>query len=255
MFTLSMQIESSEPPPAVMIMTTAPEPQTPTHGSEPSDADCVARARGGDYDAFETLVKRYDRRLYNLAMGIVRQPQDAEEVVQNAFLAVLEHLDGFRGEAAFSTWLVRIATHAALKVLRKRRGLDVVSLDAATDPGEDGAIPHPEYIADWRENPAQNAERGELRARLATAIDHLSEGHRLVFLLRDVEGLSVKETAEVLSLSVPNVKVRLLRARLALREELTRVFGDPARRVAPHEHGSHGPHRSGDAEGGAHHEV
>ncbi|NJL26974.1 MAG: sigma-70 family RNA polymerase sigma factor [Thermoanaerobaculia bacterium] len=236
-------------------MATAPQHQTPAPRPELTDADLVERARGGDYDAFETLVKRHDRRLYNLAMGIVRQPQDAEEVVQNAFLAALEHLGGFRGEAAFSTWLVRIATHAALKVLRKRRGLDVVSLDAATDPDDEGAIAHPEYIADWRENPAQNAERSELRAQLTHAIDQLSEGHRLVFLLRDVEGLSVKETAEVLSLSVPNVKVRLLRARLALREELTRAFGDPSRRVAPHDHGSHDLHRQGDAEGGSRHAM
>jgi len=201
-----------------------------------SDPELVARAKAGDYEAFETLVKRHDRRLYGLAMGILRNPQDAEEVVQNALLSALENLEGFRGEAAFGTWIVRIATHAALKVLRKRRGLVTVSLEAATEPGEDGEIPHPEYIADWRGDPAGDAERSEVREHLERAVGELTEGQRAVFLLRDVEGFSVRETAEALGISQSNVKVRLLRARLKLREVLTRVFGDPTRVFEPHDH-------------------
>ena len=134
---------------------------------------------------------------------------------------------------------MRIATHAALKVIRKRKGLDTVSLEEATEPGEDyESIPHPEYIADWRQSPEQLVHKHETRRLLDEALGKLDEKHRLVFLLRDVEGLSVKETAEALGLSVANTKVRLLRARLQLREELTRTLGDPRRRVqrAGHEH-------------------
>jgi RNA polymerase sigma-70 factor (ECF subfamily) len=149
----------------------------------------------------------------------------------------LEHLKGFRGEASFSTWLLRIATHAALKIIRKRNGLETISLDDATTAREeDGAIPHPEYIADWRQSPAELVHLAEVRQLLDDALAELDEKHRLVFLLRDVEGLSIKETAETLGLSEANTKVRLLRARLQLRERLTRTLGDPARAIAPHSH-------------------
>jgi RNA polymerase sigma-70 factor (ECF subfamily) len=165
---------------------------------------------------------------------MLRQEQDAEDVTQQTFLSALEHLNGFRGEASFSTWLLRIATHAALKVIRKRRGLDVVSLEEVTEPSERSeAIPHPEFIADWRQSPEQLVQRRETQRLLEEALDRLEEKHRLVFLLRDVEGLSIKETAETLGLSEANTKVRLLRARLQLREQLTRTLGDPATQLAP----------------------
>jgi RNA polymerase sigma-70 factor (ECF subfamily) len=168
---------------------------------------------------------------------MLHNEQDAEDVTQQTFLSALENLAGFREEARFSTWLLRIATHAALKVLRKRRGLDVVSLDEATQPDPDtDHIPHPEYIADWRESPERLVQNRETRRLIEEALAELDEKHRLVFLLRDVQGLSVRETAEVLGITEVNVKVRLLRARLQLRERLTRAFGDPARRLAPHAH-------------------
>jgi len=196
------------------------------------DAELVQRAKAGDPEAFETLTSRYERQVYTLAFRIVRQEQDAEDVTQQTFLSVLEHLAGFREEASFATWLFRIATHAALKIIRKRKGLDTVSLEEATEPRDDGdTIPHPEYIADWRQSPEELVRRNETRRLLEEALDELDEKHRLVFLLRDVEGLSVKETAEALGLSEANVKVRLLRARLQLREHLTRVLGDPERRI------------------------
>jgi len=197
------------------------------------DAQLVQRAKAGDLDAFETLTTRYERRVYTLAFRIVRQEQDAEDVTQQTFLSLLEHLAGFREEASFSTWLFRIATHAALKVLRKRRGLDTVSLEEATEPqaGHD-TVPHPEFIADWRQSPEELVHRNETRRLLEEALDELDEKHRLVFLLRDVEGFSIKETADTLGVSESNVKVRLLRARLQLREKLTRLFGDADRRVA-----------------------
>lgn len=188
--------------------------------------------------AFEELTNRHERQIYTLALRITQNPHDAEDVTQQTFLSALENLDGFREESSFATWLHRIATHAALKILRKRRGLEVVSLDAATDPrDEDGAIPHPEFIADWRQSPEQLAQQNETRRLLDEALNELDEKHRLVFLLRDVEGMSVRETAEALGLSEANVKVRLLRARLQLRERLTRVLGDANRRIEPaHNH-------------------
>jgi RNA polymerase sigma-70 factor (ECF subfamily) len=124
------------------------------------------------------------------------------------------------------------ATHAAIKILRKRRGLDFVSLEENTEPQAEGeAIPHPEFIADWRESQEKLVTRRETLELIDQALEQLEEKHRLIFLLRDVEGLSIDETAQVLGISEANVKVRLLRARLQLREILTRSFGDPERRV------------------------
>jgi RNA polymerase sigma-70 factor (ECF subfamily) len=207
---------------------------------EPADAELVGRAQGGDLAAFEGLVSRHEGRVYTLALRMLRHEQDAEDVTQQAFLSALEHLKTFRGESSFSTWLLRIAAHAALKVIRKRKGLETVSLEAATEENEDyGTVPHPEYIADWRQGPEALVERNELQRLLDEALGQLDAKHRMVFLLRDVEGLSVRETAEALGLSEGNTKVRLLRARLQLREILTRTLGDPATRVVRsqnHEH-------------------
>src|ERR1039458_9381903 len=204
-----------------------------------SDTDLVTRAKAGELDAFEALTNRYEQRVYSLALRMLRQEQDAEDVTQQTFLSAVENLDGFRGEASFATWLLRIATHAALKVIRKKRGLNTVSLEEATEEADSyGTIPHPEYIADWRQSPEQLVQKNEIQRLLDDALAKLDEKHRLVFLLRDVEGLSVKETAEALGLSEANTKVRLLRARLQLREQLTQTLGDPDRRVArtPHDH-------------------
>jgi len=202
-----------------------------------SDIELVRRAKAGDLDDFEELVGRHERQVYTLALRIVQNPHDAEDVTQQAILSALENLAGFREEARFATWLYRIATHAALKIIRKRQGLHTVSLEEATEP-RDGTdeIPHPEFIADWRQSPEELVERNETRRLLDEALAQLDEKHRLVFLLRDVEGLSVKETADALGLSEANVKVRLLRARLQLRERLTRYFGDESRPVVRSHH-------------------
>ena len=210
------------------------------NGDTTPDAQLVARARAGDLNAFESLTTRYEPRVYSLALRMLRHEQDAEDITQQTFLSALEHLNGFRGEASFATWLLRIASHAALKIIRKRKGLDTVSLEEATEGTDHSdAVPHPEYIADWRQSPGQLVERNEIRRLLDEALGQLDDKHRLVFLLRDVEGLSVKETAETLGLSEANTKVRLLRARLQLRELLTRELGDPAQRLAPAPHHSH----------------
>ena len=207
--------------------------------SEIDDKELVARAKAGELDAFEALANRYEQRVYSLALRMLRQEQDAEDVTQQTFLSALEGLGGFRGDASFATWLLRIASHAALKVIRKRNGLDTVSLEEATEETDSyDTIPHPEYIADWRQSPTELVRKHEIQRLLDEALGTLDEKHRLVFLLRDVEGLSVKETAEALGLSEANTKVRLLRARLQLREQLTRTLGDPDRRAArtPHDH-------------------
>lgn len=205
--------------------------QSEIHSSIP-DSELVRRAKAGELDAFETLANRYERKVYTLALRMLRNEHDAEDVTQETFLSALEHLAGFREEASFSTWLLRIASHAALKVIRKRRGLTTVSLEEATDPQANGEpIPHPEFIADWRGSPEQLVHSREVQRLLEDALAELDEKHRLVFLLRDVEGLSVAETAAALELSEANVKVRLLRARLQLRELLTRKLGEPARQI------------------------
>ncbi len=203
------------------------------------EIELVRQAQTGDLSAFEALTNHYEQRVYSLALRMLRQEQDAEDVTQQTFLSALEHLPGFRGKAAFSTWLLRIAAHAALKVIRKRKGLNTVSLEEATEGSPDSdSVPHPEYIADWRQTPDELAHRHEIQRLLDEGLAQLDEKHRLVFLLRDVEGLSIKETAEALGLTEANTKVRLLRARLQLRELLTRTLGDPDRRVArgTHDH-------------------
>ena len=214
-------------------VTCVTQPQTSAfEASRHEDFHLVQIAKEGDLEAFEALTTRYERKIYSLALRLLRQQQDAEDVTQQTLLSALENLKGFRGDASVSTWLLRIATHAALKVIRKRKGLELVSLDAAAEArDENGPVPHPEYIADWRQSPEELVQKNEINHLLDEALAQLDEKHRLVFLLRDMEGFSVKETAAALGLTEANTKVRLLRARLQLRELLTRSLGDPARRV------------------------
>lgn len=203
------------------------------------DEALVRAARAGELSAFEELVNRHERRIYTLALRITGSVEEAQDVTQQAFLNAMEHLDTFRGSAAFGTWITRIAANVALKVLRKRRGLPTESLDAATSPDDEGRIAHPEYIAEWRDTPDRLADLHETRVLIDAAVNALDEKSRAVFLLRDAEGLSVRETARALGMTEANVKVRLMRARLVLRERLTRSLGDPARRLEPgHRHDS-----------------
>jgi len=181
-------------------------------------------------------VHKYERKVYTLAMRIVQRPEDAEEVVQETFLAVLEHLIGFREESLFRTWLVHIATNKSLKVLARRRSHPTWALDGGADRADDDPLPHPNFVAQWRDDPIHLAQDREAMQLINEALATLDEKHRTVFVLRDIEGFSTAETAQLLGLSISNVKVRLLRARLALRERLTAALGDPERRVeaAPH---------------------
>ena len=202
------------------------------------DGELVQRAQAGELAAFEELAFRHEEKVYSLAMRMLRHEQDAEDATQQAFLSAMENLQGFRGDSSFSTWICRIAVHGALKIIRKRKGQSTISLDESIEK-EDGyeSVPHPEYIADWRESPEELVHRNEIQGLLGEALARLDEKHRMVFLLRDVEGFSVRETAELLGLTETNVKVRLLRARLQLRELLTRTLGDPSTRLMrQHDH-------------------
>ena len=171
--------------------------------------------------AFETLVRKYDRQIFRIAQHITQNREDAQDVVQDAFLKAYEKLDQFQGNSKFYTWLVRIAVNESLMRLRKRRTGKMVSIDEDVET-EEGSVPRD--LADWSPNPEQNYTQTELAEILRKTIQGLPLGFRVVFQLRDVEGMSTEETAETLGLSVPAVKSRLLRARLQLRERLSRYF-------------------------------
>jgi len=205
----------------------------------PDDAALAARARAGDYDAFEALVTRHERAVYSIALRIVRRPEEAEDVVQNVFLSALRALSALRDDEAFAGWLRRIAVNTALKALRRLRRHRALPLDVPS-ADSDEEMPRPEAVGPWQDEPYQLMERKDLRRLLDEALATINEKHRLVFLLRDVEGLSIQETAEALGISPANVKVRLLRARLALREKLAVHFGGDARR-ARHDHAGRAP--------------
>jgi RNA polymerase sigma-70 factor, ECF subfamily len=186
-----------------------------------SDEELVESAKQGDPDAFPQLVKKYSRRILRVGRNITNNDEDAEDVLQETFLKAYTHLDGFQGNSKFYTWLVRIAMNEALMKLRKRKGDKVVSLDEQLDTGEDTVT---REVAVWEGNPEDRYSQDEIRGILDKSIASLPEAFRTVFTLRDVEEMSTEETAEVLNLSIPAVKSRLLRARLQLREKLTRQF-------------------------------
>jgi RNA polymerase sigma-70 factor (ECF subfamily) len=181
----------------------------------------VEAARSGDIGAFESLVRRYDRNVFRIAQHITQNREDAEDVVQDAFLKAYQNLGQFQGQSKFYTWLVRIAVNEALMRLRRRRPERMVSIDEDVKTEEDSM---PREIADWSPNPEQLYTQSELKDILGKTIQGLPPSFRTVFVLRDVEGLSTEETASALELSVPAVKSRLLRARLQLRERLNKYF-------------------------------
>ena len=188
----------------------------------------VTQAREGDTTAFGELVRRYEGKIFRLAQHVTQNREDAEDVLQETFMKAYEHLEQFKGDSKFYTWIVRIAVNQALMKLRRRKTDKSVSLDETIDTGEDTVV---REIAAWGENPEQQLSREELGGILDSAIEGLEPLYRSVFVLRDIEELSTEETAEALGLSVPAVKSRLLRARLQLREKLTRFFkrkGDDA---------------------------
>lgn len=200
-------------------------PEGDLSASEPveihPDVALVERAKAGDQAAFETLVKQYERQIFRTALHITQNREDAEDITQDVFVKAFTKLDQFQGNSKFSTWLVRIAVNESLMRLRKRKTSKTVSMDQDVETGE-GSIPRD--FAEWRPNPEQNYNQAELAEILRKTIAGLPPGFRTVFTLRDIENLSTEETAEALGLSVPAVKSRLLRARLQLRERLSRYF-------------------------------
>src|SRR2546422_9461890 len=180
----------------------------------------VAAARAGDLGAFEELVNRYERKIFRLAMNITGNREDAEDVMQEAFLKSYAHLKEFQGDSRFYTWLVRIAVNESLMRLRKRKP-NQISLDEPVGTDDDIM---PREVEDWGPSPEQRYAQTELQQILNKAIENLDPAYRTVFVLRDVEELSTEEAAALLGISVPAVKSRLLRARLKMRERLQRYF-------------------------------
>jgi len=181
----------------------------------------VHASKSGDVTAFEELVKRYDRKLLRIAQNLMHNREDAEEVVQESFLKAFLHLDQFREDAKFSTWLIRIAMNQSLMMLRRARSARAVSID--TDhQSEESSLPID--VADWAPNPEQLYRAAELQEILRNELKQLHPRLRVVFVLRDIEGLSLQQTAEALHLSVAAVKARSWRGRLQLREHLSKYF-------------------------------
>lgn len=190
-----------------------------------NDADLVDLAQRGDNDALEALVSRYEDKVYSLAYRMVGNREDAEDVLQDAFLNVIRSLGKFRKQSSFSTWLYRITANAALTRLRKKSKKEksegefldeVYAVKRSAHAGE--------RLDDWSANPARQLLTEESRAMMETAISELPQKYRSVFVLRDVEGLPAAEVAEILDLSVPAVKSRLHRARMFLRNHLSHYF-------------------------------
>ena len=187
------------------------------------EVQLVERARAGDLEAFEELLGRHQQRVMRVVLSILKEPMDAEEVAQDVFLTVFEKIDHFRGDSSFSTWLHRVAVNAALMRRRKSKADRSVPLDDVM-PSFDERGHLAVDIADWSQqagDPVLAREAGEV---IEAAVEKLDEMYRTVFGLRDVQGFSTEETAEILELSVPAVKSRLHRARLFLRRELAEYF-------------------------------
>jgi len=181
----------------------------------------VTEAKAGSYPAFEELVNRYEKKIYRLGLNLTGNPEDAEDVLQETFLKAFEHLGDFRADSKFYTWIVRIGLNEALMKLRKRRSDKSVPVQDHVD--EDGEFT-PREFTEWPPYPEQLLQQTELRAILESAARQLPPAFRSVFFLRDVEGLSTQETAELLNLTISAVKARLFRARLQLRENLSKTF-------------------------------
>jgi RNA polymerase sigma-70 factor (ECF subfamily) len=189
-----------------------------------NDETLLARAQAGDISAFEELVGRHEDKVYGLALRMMRSEADAAEITQDTFLSAYQHLAEFRGEAAFGSWVHRIAANNALMRLRRQRTLEVVNEDlAAPEFTERGSLAEaPE--TDWSRRADDRILDEELGRAIRQATDGLPEGYREVFLLKDMEGMSYEEISEMLGISVPVVKSRLHRARLALREAIDSFY-------------------------------
>lgn len=179
--------------------------------------------RSGDKAEFARLVETYSSVIYRLAIKMLQDPQDAEDVLQETFIKAYRHLHRFDGRSSLSTWLYRIATNESLMTLRKRKNI-TVSIDEPIETADQEQAPV--QIVDWCCMPEEEMMSSEARAYMSQAVEELPHSMRVVFLLRDIEGLSTRETAEVLDLSEAAVKTRLSRARMHLRELLSEYFAE-----------------------------
>ena len=186
-----------------------------------ADEELVHRVQQGDKEAFADLANRHQRSVYWIIQTILHNQADTEEVLQETFVKALQHIQDFRGDARFATWLIRIAINEARMRQRKYRPNQYESLDEERDDGTDF---HPRELTDWRPNPEQRWQKEEVASLLRRGIRSLAPIYREVFLLRDVEHLSTEETATALGITVPATKTRLLRARLMMREFLAPHF-------------------------------
>jgi len=203
-----------------------PESATPLGhpARQTSEAELVRRVRDGEHDLFYELIRPYERRVYSAAFAILRNTADAEDAAQEAILKAFKHIRQFREEARFSTWLLQIAVNEA----RMRRRKDHADLmEPIADRPDESGVYTPRDFADWREIPSEALERKEIREKLAEALASLGEIYREVFVLRDMQHLSIEETAETLEISTASAKTRLLRARLMLRDLLAPGLGGP----------------------------
>ena len=189
-----------------------------------SELELVRQVRDGNSDLFYQLVRPYERRVYSAAFAILRNEADAEDAAQEAIIKAFRHIKQFREESRFSTWLIQIAVNEA-RMRRRRNHADVME-PIADRPDETGNYV-PRDFADWREIPSETLERKEIREKLTQALASLGEIYRDVFVLRDMQHLSIEETAEALNISTASVKTRLLRARLMLRDLLAPGLGGP----------------------------
>ncbi len=189
------------------------------------DADLVERTRAGELDAFDELVRRHQQRIYRTLMAITRNPDEAEDGIQNVFLKAFQHIGGFQGASKFVTWLTRIAINEGVERLRTRK--DVDSLD---EQGSENDAPfRPRDISAWGGNPEEMYSQTELRHKVEQELLKLPAKYRVPVMLRDLQQFTTEETAEILKIGVPALKSRLLRGRLMLREALAPSLG---RRVA-----------------------
>lgn len=201
-----------------------PTPTPPSSAPVASDEELVTRARAKDFAAFEQLLDRYEDKIFRLAFRFVRNETDAKEILQDTFLTIWRKLDTFKGDSQFSSWLYRVAANAALMRLRAQRRHPEVSTEELPIGYLDNYGQMPPSGENWAKRPDDELQSGELRHYIQDAVDGLPEIYRTVFLLRDVEGMSTEETAELLQISVPTVKTRLHRARIALRDRITTYF-------------------------------
>jgi RNA polymerase sigma-70 factor, ECF subfamily len=190
---------------------------TETETSNRAEAEMIAAILAGETQLYHELIRPYERNVYLMALSYMKNEADAEDVAQEAFVKAFKNLASFRAEARFSTWLISITLNEARSRLRRKSLLRMDSLD--TPPDEEQNV-SPALLRDWREIPSEVLERGEIRQLLQEAIEQLPDIYRQVFLLRDVQEMTINETAEALNISIPSVKVRLHRARMMLQKRL-----------------------------------